>query len=69
MTSRSWDAAFELVGSYDKIVKIEAMNENDALMLFRQKLGDDSNNADVLELLKSLDYMLLAIIQAAAYIR
>ena len=36
VTSRSRDAAHELVGDDDDIIQIEPMNEDDALTLFRQ---------------------------------
>ena len=69
VTSRSREAAYELVGDDDNIIKTERMNKDEALTLFRQRLGDDSIDADTLELLQYLDYMPLAISQAAAYIR
>ena len=69
ITSRTRDAAYELVGDDDNIIKIEPMNEDDALMLFKQKLGNESHDAGVLQLLQHLDHMPLAISQAAAYIR
>ena len=69
ITSRSREAAFELVGEDEKILKVEPMSERYALALFRKKLKGEDNEDQVLELLRNLDYMPLAISQAAAYIR
>ena len=71
VTSRSREAAFELVGEDENILEVEPMSEGYALALFRKKLeGEDNEDEDeVLELLRNLDYMPLAISQAAAYIR
>ena len=69
ITSRSREAAFELVGDDDSIIKVEPMDERYALMLFRKKLQDNSDDDKVLDLLHHLDYMPLAISQAAAYIQ
>ncbi|KAI4264893.1 MAG: hypothetical protein L6R42_000007 [Xanthoria sp. 1 TBL-2021] len=69
ITSRSREAAFELVGNDKDILKVEPMNESHALALFRKKFDGDDNEKEVLQLLQNLDYMPLAISQAAAYIR
>ncbi|KAL8873245.1 MAG: hypothetical protein Q9198_007058 [Flavoplaca austrocitrina] len=69
ITSRSREAAFELVGENENILKVEPMSEGYALALFRKKLKGEDNEDGVLELLRNLDYMPLAISQAAAYIR
>ena len=69
ITSRSREAAFELVGDDDNIILIEPMDKSHALMLFRKKLQDDSDDEEILDLLHHLDYIPLAISQAAAYIR
>ncbi|KAI4193680.1 MAG: hypothetical protein LQ350_008211 [Teloschistes chrysophthalmus] len=69
VTARSQEAAFELVGNDEDILKVEPMSENYALALFRKKLKCEDNEEEVLELLQHLDYMPLAISQAAAYIR
>lgn len=63
ITSRNREAALKLVGDYDN------MDGEPARSLFRQKLRDNADGADVLELLQNLDYLPLAISQAAAYIR
>ena len=50
-------------------ITVEPMGKSHALTLFRKKLYNDLNDDEVLDLLESLDYMPLAISQAAAYIR
>jgi hypothetical protein len=44
------------------------MNEGDALALLQKKLRFDADKYNAIELLQALDYMPLAITQAAAYI-
>ena len=67
ITSRSRGAALELV-DYADIIAIEPMSESDALQLFQNKLGQRNADACTTELAASLEYMPLAIAQAAAYI-
>jgi hypothetical protein len=71
ITTRSEYEALNLVEQRD-LIKIEPMSSADALELFQTKLGgvdDGSDNADVAaELLAALEFMPLAIVQAAAYI-
>ncbi|KAL8696332.1 MAG: hypothetical protein Q9201_007713, partial [Fulgogasparrea decipioides] len=45
------------------------MSESYGLALFRKKLRGEDNEEEVLELLQNLDYMPIAISQAAVYIR
>lgn len=45
------------------------MSERNALGLFRTKLNSEDNEDELLDLLRHLNYMPLAISQAAAYIR
>ncbi|KAI4219106.1 MAG: hypothetical protein L6R36_008560 [Xanthoria steineri] len=63
ITSRSREAAFELVGEDKNILKVEPMSEGYALALFRKKLEGEDHEDEVLELLRNLDYMPLAISQ------
>ncbi|CEJ89966.1 hypothetical protein VHEMI05780 [[Torrubiella] hemipterigena] len=67
VTSRSEAAAMELVDR-DDIITINPMNKKDAIQLFRNKLGQDDDDACVIELATALEYMPLAIVQATAYI-
>jgi hypothetical protein len=67
VTTRNEEAALMLVEQRD-IVSIEPMDEAQALALFKKKLGAQGDNSDVAELAAALEYMPLAIVQAAAYI-
>ncbi|KAI9771284.1 MAG: hypothetical protein M1840_002254 [Geoglossum simile] len=68
ITSRSREVAYRLTGSYTYIGEIKPMDEGDALALLRKKLSFDADEHNAIELLQALDYMPLAITQAAAYI-
>jgi tetratricopeptide (TPR) repeat protein len=72
VTSRTWQAAIQLVEDSD-IISIMPMDDAAAHALLHRKLGDrgktsDSNN-DIAALAAVLDHMPLALVQAAAYIR
>ena len=69
ITSRNRDLAYKLTGSHRSIIEVKPMNEADALALLEKKLGSDVSNGNASELLNVLDYMPLAITQAAAYIQ
>lgn len=68
ITSRSKDTAARLVGGYEHIKEVLAMDESQGLRLLRNKLQDASNEEGAVDLLCALDYVPLAISQAAAYI-
>jgi hypothetical protein len=68
VTSRSKDAAARLVGSYKNLKEVRAMNEDQAVQLLRNKLEDASNEGGIVDLIRTLDSIPLAISQAAAYI-
>lgn len=68
ITSRSRDVAFKLTGSHLDIIKVEPMTQDHALALLNKKLSGQVDAAEAKELLQILDYMPLAISQAAAYI-
>lgn len=68
VTSRSRDAAFRLTGSDRSIIAVEPMDENNALKLFTRKIEGNFDDGDAKRLLQALDYMPLAISQAASYI-
>ncbi|KAH0556857.1 hypothetical protein GP486_005356, partial [Trichoglossum hirsutum] len=68
ITSRSQDVAYRLTGSVQDIIKVEPMDQSHALTLLQKKLKADFDTDDAVELLRDLDYMPLAITQAAAYI-
>jgi hypothetical protein len=68
ITTRDMDAAFRFTGRNKDIIKVEPMNQADALGLLEKKLGVYFECEGGQELSKALDYMPLAITQAAAYI-
>ncbi|KAJ5929743.1 P-loop containing nucleoside triphosphate hydrolase protein [Penicillium verhagenii] len=67
ITSRSRHAVSDIVEDAD-IIMIEPMDLSHAIMLFEKKLGAQSEK-DTMQLVAALDYMPLAIVQAAAYIK
>ncbi|KAF2679262.1 hypothetical protein K458DRAFT_394168 [Lentithecium fluviatile CBS 122367] len=70
ITTRNKEAALALV-EYRDIVSVEPMDKVQAHALFEKKLGVQGVkgvNGNVAELAAALEYMLLAIVQAAAYI-
>lgn len=68
VTSRNADSAYKLVGDYKTIILINSMDPSEALSLLNNKLTDKQSIEDCQELLAALDYIPLAITQAAAYI-
>ncbi|KAF1976461.1 hypothetical protein BU23DRAFT_627867 [Bimuria novae-zelandiae CBS 107.79] len=70
ITSRSKEAALKLVEQRD-IIRLDPMDEAQSLALLARKLGapaDNSSDMELAELAAALEYMPLAIVQAAAYI-
>jgi tetratricopeptide (TPR) repeat protein len=67
VTTRNTQAARSLVEQRD-IVHVEPMDEAQALALFEKKLEAQRDSGHVAELAALLEYMPLAIVQAAAYI-
>ncbi|KAF1828129.1 hypothetical protein BDW02DRAFT_635370, partial [Decorospora gaudefroyi] len=67
VTTRNKEAALKLVNQRD-VVNVNPMDEAQALALFEKKLGAQGDSGDVAELAAALEYMPLAIVQAAAYI-
>ena len=68
ITSRSRDVAFRLTGSYADIIRVPPMDQAHALTLLQNKLKGSFKQDDAVALIEALDYMPLAITQAAAYI-
>jgi tetratricopeptide (TPR) repeat protein len=70
VTSRSEDVAEQLVRE-QQIIKINPMKGESTAALFRKKLGEaiDVTDDHVSELSRALEYMPLAVVQAAAYIK
>ncbi|KAI8633501.1 P-loop containing nucleoside triphosphate hydrolase protein [Xylariaceae sp. FL1651] len=61
--------AYRLTGSYDNIVKVGPMDQKDALTLLGKKLKESTDIIVTTKLVEALEYMPLAISQAAAYIQ
>ncbi|PQE28655.1 hypothetical protein CJF32_00011397 [Rutstroemia sp. NJR-2017a WRK4] len=68
ITTRSRSAALKLVFEQRDIITVEPMDRADALVLFENKLGRHDDNDDTAELVAALEFMPLAIVQAATYI-
>ena len=68
VTSRSQDAATRLVGGYNRTKRVLAMDEGEGLQLLRNKLLDPPVEESTVDLLRALDCIPLAVVQAAAYI-
>nr|POF13844.1 hypothetical protein CFP56_02868 [Quercus suber] len=68
VTTRTDTAASRLV-LHSQIVDINLMDEEHAVALLEKKLGRQDDRADLTALAYTLEYMPLAIAQAAAYIR
>jgi hypothetical protein len=68
VTSRSRDAAAKLTGSYKNVKEAQAIDTGQALQLLQNKLEDGFSMDSAEDLLDALEYIPLAITQAAAYI-
>ncbi|KAJ3523319.1 hypothetical protein NM208_g12500 [Fusarium decemcellulare] len=68
VTSRSLSAAGKLTGNHKAIRKISAMDKVQAMQLLKNKMEDGFDQSIATDLLHALDYIPLAITQAAAYI-
>ncbi|CAN9424569.1 unnamed protein product [Alternaria alternata] len=68
VTSRSQDAATRLVGGYNRTKGVLAMDEVEGLQLLRNKLQDAPVEESAVDLLRALDCIPLAVVQAAAFI-
>lgn len=69
ITTRSRDLAYKLTGSYEYLIQISPMVQKDALTLLEKKLGLHFDASAAEDLVQALDYIPLAIGQAAAYIQ
>jgi hypothetical protein len=69
ITSRNGDLATQLTGKPGLVLKIDKLDDGDALKLLQNKVSaDQSPEADWVALVDALDRLPLAITQAAAYI-
>ena len=67
VTTRNKDAALRLVEAQD-IILVEPLDPQDAQNLLHKKLAQAGDQGDIAELADALEYMPLALVQAAAYI-
>lgn len=68
ITARNRHLAFRLTGSYNDIIDIGPMDQEHALTLLLRKSKEDADMDTATKLVEALEYMPLAISQAAAYI-
>ena len=69
ITSRNRDAAYRLTDCVDNLIDVPYMSKEDATALLCKKLPkDNSSDDEKLELVELLEYLPLAITQAASYI-
>jgi hypothetical protein len=68
ITTRTRSVATTLVEARDAIV-VNPMNDTDAVTLLKKKLEKPTGDGDLQELAQILEYVPLAIVQAAAYIQ
>lgn len=70
VTSRNLAAAMSLVGMDDNVIRVEPMDEGDALALLKTRVPfDEPSKGDAKALVQALECIPLAITHAAAYIR
>jgi tetratricopeptide (TPR) repeat protein len=67
ITTRSTEAALKLVEPRD-VIAVKPMDKASAVALFEKKLGPQGDSSEIGKLAAALEYMPLAIVQAAAYI-
>ena len=68
ITTRNRDTAFRFTGQNQDIIKVWPMDQKGALTLLEKKLGIHFESESGAELIEALEYIPLAITQAAAYI-
>ncbi|KAI0974916.1 P-loop containing nucleoside triphosphate hydrolase protein [Xylaria arbuscula] len=69
VTTRDKELAFRLTGGYRNIIDVGQMDRDHALELLAVKSGSEYDQDDGEKLVEALEYMPLAISQAAAYIQ
>jgi len=69
ITSRSREVALKMV-DYEDLIKVEPMEKSESLELLQRKLKHpEGESQECLQLVDALEFMPLAIVQAASYIR
>jgi tetratricopeptide (TPR) repeat protein len=69
ITTRNKDLAFRLTGRHQNIIEVGPMAQSDAFTLLEKKLGSLPDTDVAADLVQALDFVPLAISQAAAYIQ
>ena len=68
ITSRNKGVALKITGNKTDLIDVQPMNMVEALVLLSNKLDIDTQSPDMMRLVEELEYMPLAIVQAASYI-
>jgi tetratricopeptide (TPR) repeat protein len=68
ITSRNKRVALEIAGHKKNLIDVQPMSTAEALALMQKKLDDNTETQDLVQLVEKLDFMPLAIVQAASYI-
>ena len=68
ITSRNKGVASEIVGHKKNLIDVRPMNTAEALVLMRTKLDECAEGDELVQLVEELEFMPLAIVQAASYI-
>jgi tetratricopeptide (TPR) repeat protein len=70
VTSRNLAAAMNLVGMHDNVIRVEPMDEGDALALLKTRVPfGEPSESDAKALVQALECIPIAVTHAAAYIR
>ncbi|CAI7618642.1 unnamed protein product [Penicillium viridicatum] len=68
ITSRNKGVALEIAGHMKNLIDVQPMIIDEALVLIQRKLDSGKERADLVQLVEELEFMPLAIVQAASYI-
>jgi tetratricopeptide (TPR) repeat protein len=68
ITSRNKGVASEIVGHKNNMIDVRPMSTAEALVLMRKKLDECTEGEELVQLVEELEFMPLAIVQAASYI-
>ncbi|CAG8279392.1 unnamed protein product [Penicillium olsonii] len=68
VTTRDRKVALEIAGSRKHLIEVQPMNKDEAVDLMRNKMDPAPEKEDLIQLVEELDFMPLAMMQAASYI-
>ncbi|CAG8108423.1 unnamed protein product [Penicillium nalgiovense] len=68
VTSRNKGVALEIASHKKNLIDVQPMNTAEALVLIQKKLDSSTETEDLAQLVEKLEFMPLAIVQAASYI-